>query len=113
MEAIDYQEIAFKLILSAGNAKSLSFTAIKLAKEGEFEKARQNVEEAENELNEAHSSQFKLIQREANGGENSISVLLIHAQDHFMDATLMKDLAKEFIDMYERMSRYEKLSSAL
>ncbi|QNO14646.1 PTS lactose/cellobiose transporter subunit IIA [Alkalicella caledoniensis] len=107
MEAIDYQQIAFQLILAAGNAKSLSFKAIQEAKMGKFDEASISVENAEEELTAAHGSQFQLIQREANGGENSISVLLIHAQDHFMDASLMKDLAKEFIEMYVRMSKYE------
>lgn len=113
MEAINYQEVAFNLILSAGNAKSICFSAINDAKNGKFEVARKKLEDAEEELNNAHGSQFKLIQREANGEYNSISVLLIHAQDHFMDANLMKDLAKEFIDMYERMSKYEKVFSAV
>lgn len=104
MSEIDYQETAFKLILSAGNAKALSFQAINHAKAGEFEEAYTKLEEAEKELENVHKVQFGLIQKEAQGEKNEISVLLIHSQDHFMDSFLMKDLAKEFIHLYERMS---------
>lgn len=109
METVDYQEAAFKLILSAGNAKALSFEAINHAKKGEFEEAKIKLEEAEKELETVHAVQFELIQKEAQGEENQLSVLLIHSQDHFMDSILTKDLAKEFIALYERMIKIEKV----
>lgn len=109
MMEVDYQETAFQLILSAGNAKSLAFNAIKQAKLGEFDNARKSIEDAEKELETVHALQFGLIQKEAEGGKNDISVLLIHSQDHFMDSLLAKDMAKEFIQLYERMDKFEKI----
>lgn len=109
MNEVDYQETAFQLILSAGNAKSLAFKAIKQAKSAEFEAAYKSIEEAEKELETVHALQFGLIQKEAEGEKNDISVLLIHSQDHFMDSLLAKDMAKEFIQLYERMSKVEKI----
>lgn len=102
---MEYQEIAFKLILSAGNAKSLALQAIASARENSIEEAYKKLQEADNELQQVHSLQFKLIQKEAAGEQNEISVLLIHAQDHFMDALLIKDMAKELILMYERINK--------
>ena len=111
MNEVDYQETAFQLILSAGNAKALAFKAISLSKLGEFEEAYKKIEEAEKELENVHALQFGLIQKEADGQKNDISVLLIHSQDHFMDSLLAKDMAKEFIQLYERMSKLEKVLS--
>ncbi|ERI94407.1 putative lichenan-specific phosphotransferase enzyme IIA component [Clostridiales bacterium oral taxon 876 str. F0540] len=109
MNEVDYQETAFQLILSAGNAKAMSFKAINLAKANKFEEAYKCLEEAEKELETVHSLQFGLIQKEAEGEKNDISVLLIHSQDHFMDSLLAKDMAKEFIQLYERMNKIEKI----
>jgi PTS system cellobiose-specific IIA component len=113
MNELDYQQTAFQLILSAGNAKAISFQAMNLAKTGEFEQAYKKLEEAEKELETVHAVQFGLIQKEAEGQKNDITVLLIHSQDHFMDSLLMKDMAKEFIQLYERMSKIEKISGIM
>lgn len=102
---IEYQEIAFKLILSAGNAKTLAFQAIRDARENKLDEAYDKLKEADSELQQVHNIQFKLIQKEAEGDKNDISVLLIHAQDHFMDAVMIKDMAKEFVLLYERINK--------
>lgn len=95
--------IIFGLITSSGSAKSHAMEAIQHAKAGEIEAARQSISEAEKALTEAHKTQTSLIQGEARGEKTEISILLVHAQDHLMTAILMKDLAIEFIDLYEKM----------
>lgn len=95
--------IVFGLITSSGNAKSHALEAIQLAKAGNFKAARQSISAAEDALGEAHKTQTGLIQSEARGDKTELSILLVHAQDHLMNAILMKDLAIEFIELYERM----------
>ncbi len=102
---MDYQEKVLGIILHGGNARSLAMEAILKAKEGNISAARKSLEEAEKELNLSHNIQTQLIQDEAAGSESEITLLLIHAQDHFMNAMTVKDLAYEFIDLYENLYR--------
>ncbi|MCM3399499.1 PTS lactose/cellobiose transporter subunit IIA [Oceanobacillus profundus] len=93
-------EIAFQIILYAGNGRSSAMEAIQDAKEGNFEEADQKIAEAGEELTKAHGFQTKLLQEEANGEEANVNVILIHSQDHLMNAMTVRDLAVEFIELY-------------
>jgi PTS system cellobiose-specific IIA component len=95
--------IIFGLITASGNAKSDAMEAIQHAKIGHIEAARESIEKAEASLREAHKTQTSLIQSEAKGDKIEVSILLIHAQDHLMNAIMMKDIATEFIDLYEKV----------
>ncbi|MBB5326074.1 PTS system cellobiose-specific IIA component [Anoxybacillus tepidamans] len=96
------EEIIFSIILHGGNGRSAAFEAITAAKQGDFSKARKKLEEAVNELAQAHHIQTMLIQREAKGEKQEVSLLMVHAQDHLMTAMTMKDLATELVDLYEQ-----------
>jgi len=78
--------------------------AIQLAKAGKIEEARAKIEEANKNLVEAHHSQTGLLTQEAKGEKVEVSLLLIHSQDHLMNAITFKDLAVEVIDLYERIA---------
>lgn len=99
MESIN--EIAFQIILYGGNGRSSAMEAIQEAKSGNFEEADRLIQEASEELNKAHRFQTELLQNEANGNKNEINIILIHSQDHLMNAITVKDLAIEFIDLYK------------
>jgi len=94
-------EVAFQIILYAGNGKSSSMEAIQEAKEGNFDKAAEKLDEAKTELNKAHKFQTELLQNEAQGKSQSVNVILVHSQDHLMNAVTVRDLATEFIDLYK------------
>lgn len=98
---MDYEQIILAIIAHAGNARSLSFEALQLAKEGNLQGAYQKMDEAKAELLNAHNVQSDVLHKEAAGEKYEISLLLIHAQDHLMAATLAKDLIEEFIELYE------------
>lgn len=97
------QETILQIIVNGGNARSYSMEAIQLAKADKIKEARESLVKAGEELAKAHISQTKLIQEEASGNSIEISLLMVHAQDHLMNAITVKDLAQEFIDMYERI----------
>jgi PTS system cellobiose-specific IIA component len=103
------EETIFQIILHGGNGKSCSMEAIAAAKRGEFTEARAKLQEAADALNEAHHVQTSLIQGEIRGEKVEISLLMVHAQDHLMNAISMKDLATEFVDLYETI-KLEKVS---
>ncbi len=93
-------EIAFQIILYAGNGKSSAMEGIQEAKEGNFVEADRLIEEAGTELGKAHSYQTKLLQEEASGEGASVNVILVHSQDHLMTAMTVRDLAIEIIEIY-------------
>jgi len=98
-------EMAFQIILHAGDDKTKAMEAIKEAKRGHFDNAEQLIENAGRELGKAHKYQTELLQKEANGEENLISVILIHSQDHLMTSMTVKELAAEFINVYKELSK--------
>lgn len=100
---MDIELTIMNIINSSGDARSLSMEAISFAKNGDIEKANKYVEDAVAKLAEAHRSQTKLISEEANGDGKPITLLLIHAQDHLMNAITVKDMANEFIELYKTL----------
>lgn len=96
-------EIIMGLIMGAGDAKSSAMEAIQDAKTGDFETARVKLEDAGQALVNAHHSQTELLTLEAQGKQNQVSLLLVHAQDHLMNGISFVDIAKELVDMYERI----------
>lgn len=98
------EEIIFQLIALSGEAKSYSLEAIKLAKKSDIKGAREKIEFAKDKINDAHRFQTNLIQRESGGEDMKISLLLIHAQDHLMNAIMLKDICVEFVDLYESIT---------
>lgn len=101
MEKEKYLEVVMSLITYSGNAKSCGMEGIQAAKQGDFESADKKVEEANEELGRAHNSQTSLLTKEASGEKIEVSLLMIHAQDHLMNAINFCDLAIEFIELYK------------
>ncbi len=95
------ESIILNLITNSGEAKSLAMEAIAFSKVKQFEQAYDALEKATKCLGLAHKSQTALIQAEAGGQQTELSMLLIHAQDHLMNAMTTKDLATEMVALYE------------
>lgn len=98
---MEEENVAFELILYAGNGRSYSMEAIQEAKSGNYAKADKLIKKASEELGKAHEFQTKLIQAEANGESKPVNILLVHAQDHLMTAITVRDLATEIIELYK------------
>ena len=101
MEAEQLFELSFQIIMNSGEARSMAMEAISQAKEGKIQEARQLIVDARTEIHKAHKHQTGLIQAEANGEKNEVTVLLIHSQDHLMNGMTVLDMAEQFIDLYE------------
>lgn len=93
--------IIMNIINYSGEAKSLSMEGLAFAKKGDILEGRKNIEVANEKISAAHKSQTKLIQSEAQGNKQDFSLLLVHAQDHLMNSITVRDMAIEFIDLYE------------
>ncbi|WP_326975070.1 PTS lactose/cellobiose transporter subunit IIA [Caproicibacter sp. BJN0012] len=107
------EQITMQLIVNSGDARSKAMEAIGIAKNGEISKARKYLEEAKEYLAKAHQFQTDMIQEEADGNVEKITMLMAHAQDHLMNAITVIDLAREFVDLYEKISKHEGKSKVL
>lgn len=97
-----YQLIAMKIIASAGETRSLCIEALRLAREDKFLEAEELLRQAQETILDAHQSQMDLLVDEANGQKADLSILLIHAQDHFMTSSLALDLTREIIELHKK-----------
>ena len=100
---------ALGLIANGGNAKSLAFEAIRLAKKGDIEGAREKLKESDKSLLEAHNSQTNMLTKEAQGDHMHVTLLVVHSQDHLMNAITFRDLAGEMVDLYEKLYKFGSL----
>lgn len=98
------ETIVMELVVKGGNARSNAILAIQAAREKNFERASALMGECRRALLSAHEVQTKLIQEELNGeGETRMSLIMIHGQDHLMNAMTVQDLAEQMIEMYRIM----------
>ncbi|MGT2950605.1 PTS lactose/cellobiose transporter subunit IIA [Streptococcus cuniculi] len=96
-------EAIMGLIMHGGDAKGNAVEAIRAAKKGDFDAAASFLEKANHALNIAHKSQTALLAEEAAGQSIEVSLLMVHGQDHLMNAITFLDMAKETIDLYRRI----------
>lgn len=98
---MDLESIVMELIVNGGNARSKALEAIAAASRKDFNLAARKMSECSGSLQQAHECQTGLIQREAMGDQTiAPNLLLVHAQDHLMDAMTIRDLAQQMIRMY-------------
>ena len=97
-------ETIMGLIINGGNAKSDAMEAIHAAKKGDFALAETKLVDADKALVEAHHSQTGLLTQEAQGNNMQVTLLMVHSQDHLMNAITFLDLAKEIVDLYKKMA---------
>ena len=101
---MDNYELAFGLILNAGNSKAKSMEAIESAKKFDFDSASKLLKEAEEELRLAHKLQTGMISQEAGGEKVDVNIIMVHAQDHLTTAMIIMNQAEEFISLYKTIN---------
>ena len=100
---MDIETIAMELVGNAGEARSLAFEALAQAKNKNFEKAKELLEESKQASLKAHHIQTDLICQEADRNKVEIGLLMVHAQDHLMTSILARELITEIISLYEKI----------
>lgn len=91
------------LIAASGESKAKAFEALKKVKERKFDEARALMKEAREIDIEAHNVQTALIARDLDPEQESpaLSLLMVHAQDHYMTSQLARDLIGAMIDLLD------------
>ncbi len=102
-ELQELEDIIMGLIINAGQARSLAYAALKEAKQGNFNTARALMSQSQLSINEAHLVQTKLIEDDEGMGKTKVSLILVHAQDHLMNAMLVRELVMELIVLHEKI----------
>ena len=100
-------ETVMGLIMNGGNAKSSAFEAIHAAKAGDFKLADDKLKESDHFLTEAHNGQTGMLTAEAQGDHAKVTLLMVHSQDHLMNAITFRDLAGEIVALYKRLAEKE------
>nr|WP_203723296.1 PTS N,N'-diacetylchitobiose transporter subunit IIA [Citrobacter freundii] len=102
-EAEELEEVVMGLIINSGQARSLAYGSLKMAKQGDFESAKAMMDQSRLALNEAHLVQTKLIEGDQGEGKMKVSLVLVHAQDHLMTSMLARELVTELIELHEKL----------
>ena len=101
MEKEKIQSIAFEVITLASEAMDACFRSLKAAKEGDRNASKTFMDQYDAVISKAHKTQMSLISNEARGVEMPYSIIMVHAQDHLMQAIFIQRVIKELIEVYE------------
>lgn len=96
---MDLEMVVMNLVVNSGNARSTAIEALRAAKDGDFDEAQRLMDEADQIILASHESQTEMIQAELNGQKVEVGLLMVHAQDHLMNAMTVMDLCKEMIEI--------------
>ena len=100
------EDIVMKLIVNAGQARTKAIQAVRAARAGDFEQAEKLMEESEETVNLAHEFQSDLLRDELDETKpcgHEVSLIMVHGQDHLMDAITVREMAREIIDLCRQL----------
>ena len=103
------ENLAMLIISNAGAARSCAFEALRHAKDLNFSSAADRMKEAGGYAHMSHDAHSELLKMDAKGEVGQVDLLLSHAQDHIMAASLAMELIEEIIALRQEMA--EKGSS--
>lgn len=95
------EQTIMQIIVNGGDARSKALLAIRKARAKHFDEAASLLKEAKQSMGVAHEVQTELIQAETRGEKTEVSLLMVHAQDHLMNAMTVVDLAVELVEDYK------------
>ena len=101
------QEV-MQLILKSSKSTQKVMEGLQMAQGGNLLGAKETLELAAQINIEAHNLQTSLIQAEMRGEGGEVSLLAIHAQDHFMNSHLLLELADVFLHQIEEIEKLKK-----
>lgn len=109
MDMTKTEETILLIISNSGSARSHVFEALREARKGNFKDVKSLLDSADEELKNAHSIQTTLLQQEAAGNNNEVSLLMVHAQDHLMTSMLARDFADEIVHLNGEIYEVKKI----
>ncbi|MEK2534903.1 PTS cellobiose transporter subunit IIA [Tetragenococcus halophilus] len=105
MDQEEIQNVAFTIILHSGNSRTMVHEGFELMRNGEYEKAEEKLQEANDELTAAHQSQTSLMQKYTSGEDVNMDIIMVHAQDHMMTTMTLREVAIEMLSLYQNLKQ--------
>ncbi|MDR1795162.1 MAG: PTS lactose/cellobiose transporter subunit IIA [Erysipelotrichaceae bacterium] len=100
MDENKIENLAMTIIAFGGDARSLAFDALASAKSGNKAECLEKLHKAQESIKMAHKAQLELLSMEARGESGEVKYLMVHAQDHLMNAMLAVDLIEQMADLF-------------
>lgn len=97
------EETVMELLIHAGQARSDAMESLKYAREKNWDAVTQLLKSSEEASLQAHKIQTALISQDEGCGKINVILILVHAQDHLMNAILCQDLVKEIIALRKEL----------
>jgi len=94
---MDFEQTMMELLINAGEARSHAMSAIQHARKREWQLADEALAASVEASKGAHRIQTQLIGADEGCGKVPVTLILVHAQDHLMNAMLCRDLAEEIV----------------
>lgn len=105
MNEREAEEVVMNLVVHGGEAKSSAIEAIEAARAGDFDRADRLMSASAAALSAAHDYQSRQIGAEMSSeGGRTVSLLMVHGQDHLMNAVTTRDLAVQIIGLCRQLS---------
>ena len=99
---MDQEMVVMEIICNAGEARSLCYEALKLARQDDFDQAQEKLALGKECLNKAHLMQTQLIEADEGQGKVPMTLVMVHAQDHLMTTILAYELATEIVALHQK-----------
>ena len=103
MKVINLDKIAFQVTLHGGNARDAARDALTAAKKGNYEQAKELLEEAREEFKKGHDVHSKAMQEDDKDNRIIPTLLMSHAKDHLMTAKSEIYLIEELIELHKKV----------
>nr|WP_167014467.1 PTS lactose/cellobiose transporter subunit IIA [Pantoea multigeneris] len=103
MQTEEMESTVMMLIIHAGEARSAAMQALQAAREANWQQADDLLQQASVASREAHKIQTGLIGADEGSGKIPVNLILVHAQDHLMNAMLCRDLVEELIYLHRQL----------
>jgi len=101
---VDKQEVnmvGFEIVAYSGDARAQLLQLLKEMRGGNFDNVDSILAEVDENLNQAHNAQTKIMSDEAGGKDIPMGIIFAHGQDHLMTTILLRDIITDFIDLYK------------
>ncbi|MCX0497824.1 PTS lactose/cellobiose transporter subunit IIA [Erwinia billingiae] len=109
---MDFEQTMMELLISAGEARSHAMSAIQFARKKQWQQADEALAASLEASKGAHHIQTQLIGADEGCGKVPVTLILVHAQDHLMNAMLCRDLAEEIVLLRKELLGGEHLTGA-
>ncbi len=101
---MEQELVVMEIICNAGEARSLSYEALRLAREQKFEAAEEKLLQARECINKAHLSSDATDRRRSGGSKVPMTLVMVHAQDHLMTTILAQEMAVEIVALNKQLA---------